>query len=63
MKYIVEMRSGAMIYVPSLIHIGSGVRSVLRGNIHMDTHGQQSNLKAKLSLLPLFSTKERRHMK
>jgi hypothetical protein len=30
MKYIVEMYSGDMIYVPSLMTIGSGIRVILR---------------------------------
>jgi hypothetical protein len=33
MKYAVEMRSVAMIYVPNFIQIGSGIQE-LRGGIH-----------------------------
>jgi hypothetical protein len=31
MKYAVEMGSGAMIYIPSFIKIGSGTRKLTRG--------------------------------
>jgi hypothetical protein len=31
MKYAVEMCSDAMIYVPNLIKIGSGIQKLLRG--------------------------------
>jgi hypothetical protein len=31
MKYAVEMGSGAMIYVPSFIKIGSGVQKFIEG--------------------------------
>jgi hypothetical protein len=33
MKYAVEMGSGAMIYIPSFIKIGSGIQKLLRGGI------------------------------
>jgi hypothetical protein len=36
MKYAVEMRSGAMIYIPSFIKIGSGIQK-LKGGIHRHT--------------------------
>jgi hypothetical protein len=36
MKYAVEMGSGAMIYVPSVIKIGSGVQKLI-GGVHTDT--------------------------
>jgi hypothetical protein len=36
MKYAVEMGSGAMIYVPSFIKIGSGIQKLIRG-IHGHT--------------------------
>jgi hypothetical protein len=39
MKYAVEMGSGAMIYTPSFIKIGSGIRKLIR-----DTHTQHSDL-------------------
>jgi hypothetical protein len=31
MKYAVEMDSGAMIYIPSFIQIGSGIQKLMRG--------------------------------
>jgi hypothetical protein len=31
MKYAVEMGSGAMIYIPSLIKTGSGIQTLIRG--------------------------------
>jgi hypothetical protein len=31
MKYAVEMASGAMIYIPSFIKIGSGIQNLIRG--------------------------------
>jgi hypothetical protein len=34
MKYAVEMGSGAMIYIPSFIKIGSGIRKLIRGDTH-----------------------------
>jgi hypothetical protein len=36
MKYAVEMGSGAVIYIPSFIKIGSGVRKLI-GGIHRHT--------------------------
>jgi hypothetical protein len=30
MKYAVEMGSGAMVYVPSFIKIGSGIQKLIR---------------------------------
>jgi hypothetical protein len=33
MKYALEMGSGAMIYIPSLINIGSGIQKLI-GGIH-----------------------------
>jgi hypothetical protein len=38
MKYVVEMGSGAMIYIPSFIKIGSGIQKLLGGDKHTDTH-------------------------
>jgi hypothetical protein len=32
MKYTVEMGSGAMIYIPSFIKIGSGIQKLIRGD-------------------------------
>jgi hypothetical protein len=37
MKYVVEMGSGAVIYVPSFIKIGSGIHKLI-GGIHRHTH-------------------------
>jgi hypothetical protein len=31
MKYVVEMGSGAMIYIPSFIKIGSGIHELIGG--------------------------------
>jgi hypothetical protein len=49
------MGSGAVIYVPSFIKIGSGVQNSIRGDTH--THGQQRDL---ISLLYFFQNKESR---
>jgi hypothetical protein len=56
LNYAVEMGSGAVIYVPSFIKIGSGVQELIRG-IHRHTHGQQGDL---ISLLLFFQNKESR---
>jgi hypothetical protein len=38
MKYAVEMGSGAMIYIPSFIKIGSAIQKLIRGReIHTQT--------------------------
>jgi hypothetical protein len=37
------MGSGAVIYVPSFIKIGSGVQKLI-GRIHRHTHGQQRDV-------------------
>jgi hypothetical protein len=49
------MGSGAVIYVPSFIKIGSGIQNLIGG--YTDTHGQQHDL---ISLLYFFQNKERR---
>jgi hypothetical protein len=36
MKYAVEMVSGAMVYIPSFIMIGSGIQKLI-GRIHRHT--------------------------
>jgi hypothetical protein len=36
MKYAIEMGSGAMIHIPSLINIGSGIKKLI-GGIHRHT--------------------------
>jgi uncharacterized RmlC-like cupin family protein len=42
MEYTVEMGSGAMIYIPSFINIGSGIQT-LGGEIHRQ-HGDRISL-------------------
>jgi hypothetical protein len=37
MKYVVEMGSGAMIYIPSFLKIGSATQKLIRG-IHRHTN-------------------------
>jgi hypothetical protein len=37
MKYAVEMGSGAMVYIPSFIKIGSGIQKFMRGNTQIDS--------------------------
>jgi hypothetical protein len=39
MKYAVEMGSGAMIYIPSFIKIGSGIQKLIGGD--SQTHSMQ----------------------
>jgi hypothetical protein len=56
MKYAVEMGSGAMIYIPSFIKIGSGIQKLM-GGIHIQTHRQQGDL---INLLLFFRNKESR---
>jgi hypothetical protein len=44
MKYAVEIGSGAMIYIPSFINIGSGTQTLIGGiQIHRQ-HGDLTNL-------------------
>jgi hypothetical protein len=50
MKYAVEMGSGAMIYIPSFIKIGSGIQKLMRGG-GSQTHRQHGDL---ISLLLFF---------
>jgi hypothetical protein len=45
------MGSGAMIYVPSFIKIGSGIQNLIGGYTHTYTHRQQGDL---ISLLYFF---------
>jgi hypothetical protein len=45
MKYVVEIGSGVMIYIPSFIKIGSGIQKLI-GGIH--THRQHGD---RISLL------------
>jgi hypothetical protein len=52
------MGSGAVIYAPSLIKIGSGVKKLMGGGYTgTHTHGQQRDL---ISLLYFFQNKESR---
>jgi hypothetical protein len=55
MKYAVEMDSGAMIYTPSFIKIGSGIQKLLGEDTQ--AHRQQGDL---ISLLSFFKNKESR---
>jgi hypothetical protein len=52
MKYTIEMGSGAMIYIPSFIKIGSSIQKLI-GGIHR--HRQQGDL---IYLLLFFQNKE-----
>jgi hypothetical protein len=52
MKYAVEMGSGAIIYVPSFIKIGSGIQKLIWG-IHRQ-HGDLISLLSLFNLLSLF---------
>jgi hypothetical protein len=42
MKYGVEMGSGAVVYIPSFMNVGSGVQKLIRG-IHRQ-HGDRISL-------------------
>jgi hypothetical protein len=50
MKYVVEMGSGVMTYIPSFIKIGSGIQKLIEG-----IHGQHGDV---ISLLLFFQNKE-----
>jgi hypothetical protein len=41
MKYAVKMGSDAMIYIPSLIKIGSGIRKLMGEGFHRHTDGME----------------------
>jgi hypothetical protein len=43
MKYAVEMGSGAMIYIPSFIKIGSGIHNLI-GGIYRQTYADRISL-------------------
>jgi hypothetical protein len=43
MKYTVEMGSGAMIYIPSFIKIGSGIQKLI-GGFKYTEHGDSTSL-------------------
>jgi hypothetical protein len=53
MKYAADMGSGAMVYIPSFLKIGSGIQKLMGGNTQ--THRQHGDL---LSLLLFFQNKE-----
>jgi hypothetical protein len=40
MNYTVETSSGAIIYIPSFIKIGSGIQKLLGEGIHIRTHSK-----------------------
>jgi hypothetical protein len=42
MKYVVEIGSGATIYIPSFITIGSGIQKLIEGD--SQTHRQYGDL-------------------
>jgi hypothetical protein len=48
------MGSGAMIYVPNFVKIGSGVQQLI-GGIHKHTHGHQRDL---ISLVYYFKIRK-----
>jgi hypothetical protein len=52
MKYAVGMGSGAMIYIPSFIKIGSGIQKLIGGDTQ--THRQHGD---RISLLSFFFLK------
>jgi hypothetical protein len=52
MRHAVEMGSGAMVYIPSIIKIGSGIQKLIRG---IQRHRQHGDL---ISLLSFFQNKE-----
>jgi hypothetical protein len=52
MKYAIEMGSGAMIYIPSFITIGSAIKQLVGGDTQ--AHMQHGN---RISLLSFFSSK------
>jgi hypothetical protein len=58
--YAVEMGSGAVIYVPSFIQIGSGIQKLIGGiqthtHTHTHTYGQECNL---ISLIYFFKIRK-----
>jgi hypothetical protein len=52
--HAVELSSGAVIYIPSFIKIGSGIQKLIVGG-HTDTHKQHGG---RVSLLLFFQNKE-----
>jgi hypothetical protein len=51
MKYAVEMGSGAVMYIPSIIKIGSGIRSLISGLQRHRQHDPISLLSALHALI------------
>jgi hypothetical protein len=41
MKYAVEMGSGALMYIPSFIEIGSSIQKLMRGGTHRHTDSME----------------------
>jgi hypothetical protein len=54
MVYTVEMGSGAMMYIPSFVKIGSGIQNLIQVDtqMHKDTNRQHSDL---INLLLILS--------
>jgi hypothetical protein len=44
MRYAVEMGSGAMIYIPSSVNIGSGIQKLIEGEFTDTQHGSGISL-------------------
>jgi hypothetical protein len=59
MSYAVEMGSSAMIYIPSLIKIGSGIQKLTEGG-YRHTHRQHRD---RISLLSFFFQNKERGLK
>jgi hypothetical protein len=57
MNHVVELGSGAMIYVQNFIKIGSGIQPLLGEGGDTPSHRQQCDL---ISLICIFLNKERR---
>jgi hypothetical protein len=57
MKYAIEIGSGAMIYIPSFIKIGSGIQKLMGGEGYLWTHKQRGD---GISLILFFQNKESR---
>jgi hypothetical protein len=53
MECAVEMDSGAMIYIPNFIKIGSAIQKMI-GGIHIHAHRQHGD---RISLLSFFQNK------
>jgi hypothetical protein len=57
MKYAVKISSGAMIYIPSCIKIGSGIQKLMRGFTDRD---RQTAWRSHKPTLIFFQNKESR---